>query len=102
MFSFFDKKPNKYDVVEYAVGANQTNNQISLQSGWHLNEKRAYGAVQIVTDQTITIRLNSVSNPAFTMTASQSPLQIDWIAVSDMFITTGASGSAFKVIAAHV
>lgn len=102
LFSFFDKKPSKYDVVEYSVGNNQTDNQISLQAGWHSKEKKPYGGLYITVDQTVTLKFNSTTNPSITVTASQSPFTVDYLVVSDIFISTGASGCNFKVLAVHV
>lgn len=98
MFGFYERKPKLYDSVEFTLPLNSSNYDLGAnQAAWHSIVKESYGCVQIVTDQTITIKFNSASAPGVTMTASQSPFQVDFLQVSNMFLsnTTAANIKIF-------
>lgn len=99
MFGFYEKKPSKYDSVEFSLPLNSTNYDLGAnQANWHANVKENYGCVQIVTDQTVTVKFNSSSNPGVTVTASMSPYQVDFLQVSNMFLTN-TTAAAMKILA---
>lgn len=104
LFSFFDKKPSKYDSVEFGLATGQSNYSLSAnQAAWHANEKKPYGGLYIVTDQTVTVKFNSSANPGVTVTSSQSPFMVDFLAVSDIFISNASGSTAnIKILAVHV
>lgn len=52
--------------------------------------------VLLRSDQTITIRLNATTNPAITVEGGVA-YEIDWLQVSDIFVTTTAVSNPIKV-----
>lgn len=82
-----------YDCASIAVVTASTNYDLKANSSGTLfaNVSNA-NYVRIVTDQTISIRFNSTSMPAITMTSTQSPLVFDQLNVGNIYITN-ASGS---------
>ncbi len=77
--------------TDYDVQANQTNlfNVTTSKTGY------AAWYVRIITDQTVTIKLNKTTNDAITLTSSMSPFLIDEIvSVSNIFITNNSGNTA--------
>ena len=89
---------SKYDYVNSFVVADSTTNYDlkAQQATAFKNVKRAW-LVVIWTDQDISIRFNSTSNPAIAVGISKSPFELRYIlGVSNIYITN-ASGNAANV-----
>ena len=84
-----------YDNVEYTVANGQTNNDFSAQTGAFSNIKTAH-FVSFRTDVTVTVRFNATANAAITVTSTDSPLEIDRIEVTNIYVTN-ASGSTANI-----
>lgn len=84
--------------ADYDVAANQT----ALFGGTTSNAFKPVYFVRIVTDQTITVKFNSTSNAAVTITSTMSPFLMDEVIEVDNIYITNNSGSAanIKVLAA--
>ncbi len=76
--------------TNYDVASNQTN----LFGGSTSVVAKPY-FIRIITDQTITVKLNSTSNDAITITSSMSPLVLDEvIEVRNIYITNNSGATA--------
>ena len=99
MSPFYERKPSKYDSVEFTLPLNSTNYDLGAnQAAWHANVKEMYGCVQIITSQTVGIKFNSTANPTVTITSSQSPFLVDFLQVSNMFLTN-TTAADMKILA---
>ena len=89
----FGEKSHLYDSSEFTAPLNTTNYDVaSNNASFCANAKiasgqRACGRIRLVTDQTITIKLNLTTNPAITITSSESPFFIDDVVINNVFIT---------------
>ena len=96
-FSFTSRA---YDNAEFTVANATTNynvktNQANLFGGADSDAGLNVYYVRIVTDQTVTVRFNSTSNDAITITSSQSPFVMDEIIeVENIFITNNSGSTA--------
>lgn len=95
-----------YDNAEFSVATGTSDydvkaNQSNLFGGDDANIALPY-FVKIVTDQTITVKLNETTNDSITITSSMSPLVLDeLIEVKRMYITNNSGNTAnIKVLTA--
>ena len=84
--------------TDYDVAANQTN----LFGGATSTTGICMYFIRIVTDQTITVKLNSTGDDSITVTSSMSPLVLDEvIEVRNIYITNNPGFTAnVKILAA--
>jgi len=91
-----------YESVEFALATASTDydldaNQADFLSVFSSKTNTPYPSqVMIRTDQTITIKLNSTGNHAITITATDSPIILKGLEISNMFISN-ASGSTANI-----
>lgn len=91
-----NKRSNKYDSAEFTLATGQSNYDVrSGQSDAFSNVKLSTRTL-IRTNVALTIEINSASNPGITVGPEDSPLDIDWQEVSNIFITN-ASGSTASI-----
>jgi hypothetical protein len=53
--------------------------------------------ISIRTDKTITVRLNAVTNDPITVTSNDSPFELNYIQVDNIFITNTVTGATAHV-----
>jgi hypothetical protein len=101
----FNPPENYYENLEFTVADATTNQQLSLQTGWGAffgvgpaatNKGGHANKISIRTDQTITVKLNSTSEHAITVRASDSPFELSGIEIAEAYFTN-ASGSTANV-----
>ena len=89
-------KNDRYDAASFTVATGQTNRDIKVNVTDLWKNFTDARFMRITTDQTITIRLNSVDNPGIVMTATESPRkftrQEEWMVITNLYVTN-ASGS---------
>jgi len=79
--------------TDYDVASNQTN----TFGGADSSVGKPVYFISLRSDQTVTVKLNSTSNDAITITSTSSPLELDEvIEVSNIYITNN-SGSAANI-----
>jgi hypothetical protein len=89
-----------YDAVSTTVATGQTNRDMKANESslWKAFSDARF--MRITTDQTITIRLNSTSNPGIIMTSSESPRKFvrdeEGMVITNVYITN-ASGSVANI-----
>jgi len=89
-------KNDKYDAATIAVATGQTNRDIKANEPLLWNNFTDARFMRLTTDQTITVRLNSTSNPWILITSSESPMvfnrQDQGMVITNIYVTN-ASGS---------
>ena len=99
MSPFYERKPSLYDSVEFALPIGSSDYDLGAnQAAWHANVKTNYGCLQIVTDQEIRVKFNKTTNPTVTITSSQSPFQVDFLQVSNLYMTSTPAANV-KILA---
>lgn len=91
-----------YDfVASFAVSDPTTNYDVDV------NQSAAFSNIEVArcmilwTDQDITVRLNSTSNPAIAVSAGDSPIEIrDMIQITNIYITTTGITANIKIFLA--
>lgn len=95
-----DANNTVYDAVSTTVATGQTNRDMKANNATLFANVTTARFMRITTDQTITIRLNSTSNPWIVMTATESPRKFTrWeesMAISNFYVTN-ASGSTANI-----
>ena len=83
---------NKYDSAEFTLATGQTNYSLDANQAASFANVPVWKRTLMRTNVTVTIRLNANTNPAITVSALDSPFEIDWQEITNIFITN-ASGS---------
>ena len=101
MSNIYQQVEQYYENVEINVTTGSTNSQLStlgttFQSKLNTtnNSTENATAVMIRTSQTITVRLNKVTNDAITITSADSPYEISGIKITDIWITNTSGSTA--------
>lgn len=68
-----DSFNEKYDAVSTTVATGQTNRDMKANNATLFANVDKARFCRITTDQTVTIRFNSTSNPGIVMTSTESP-----------------------------
>lgn len=85
-----------YDNVEFSLDNDTTNYDVKTNQATAFNNINIATDVSIRTDKTITTRFNSTTNPAITVTSSDSPFNFDSLRVTNIYLTN-SSGSAANI-----
>jgi len=89
-----------YDNSEFSLATGQTDYDVATNQTYAWNNVTVAKYMTIRTDQTITIKLNSDSNDAITVTSSDSPYVFDYeklgLEITNVYITN-ASGSTAAI-----
>lgn len=90
---------------DYSLVTNQIsptgnlNSYFGAVNGANASGGREATRVQIRTNQTISIKLNSTSNNAITIASTDSPFTIDGIKITDIFLSNSSgSTAAIKIL----
>ena len=91
----------EFTVANATTNYNVASNQTNLFGGASSIVSIPY-FIRIMTDQTITVKLNSTDNDAITITSSSSPFVLDeTIEVQNIFVTNNSGATAnVKVLTA--
>lgn len=91
-------KNTKYDAASFTVATGQTNRDIKANEADLWKNFADARFMRITTDQTVSIRLNSTSNPAIVMTATESPRKFtraeEGIVITNIYITNTSGSTA--------
>lgn len=91
-------KNTKYDAASFTVATGQTNRDIKANVPALWNNFTDARFMRITTDNTITIRLNSTSNPWIVMTSTESPRkftrQEEGMIIENIYITNASWNTA--------
>jgi len=94
--SVIDSYNTIYDAASTTVATGQINRDMKANNATLFANVDKARFVRITTDQVVTIRFNSTSNPAIIMTASESPRKLtrseEGLIVENIYVTN-ASGS---------
>lgn len=90
-----------YENVEFNVTDQSTNydvaaNQATFMSNFGPNNvvNQLPTSVQIRTNQTISVKLNSTANHAITITSTDSPFLIEGVKITNIFISNSSGSTA--------
>ena len=83
-----------YDNAEFTVATATTDYNVSTNESDAFNNVSLARYVSIRTDQTITVRLNSTSNNLITITSSDSPLTVNTLEVTNVFVSNSSGSTA--------
>jgi hypothetical protein len=84
-----------YDAAEFTVSTGTTNYDVDTNQSALWNNISSPGYINIRTDQTISLRLNSVANPLITITSTDSPFILqNSLPVTNIFITNSSGNTA--------
>ena len=86
-----------YDSLETTLGV--VTNQSLKALGLFVNASPVAHHLVLRSDQTITVKLNSTASPTITVEGG-IPLELHYIEMTDVFVTTTAASNPIKVIAA--
>ena len=88
--------PNgSYDAAEFTVSSGTSNYDVKTNQTALWANVSSPGYINIRTDQTISLRLNSVSNPLITITSTDSPFILqNSLPVTNIFITNSSGSTA--------
>lgn len=85
-----------YDNAEFTVANGTTDYDVSANEAKAFNNVPLARYVSIRTDVTITVKFNATTNDSITITSSDSPLTLDVLEVSNIYISN-ASGSTANI-----
>jgi hypothetical protein len=85
-----------YDSAEFTLATGNTDYNVRTQVAAFFNSIKVYRRVEIRTNANISIKLNSTSNSAISVSFTDSPYTLDIIEVTNIFITN-ASGSTASI-----
>ena len=90
-----------YDSVEFTLATGLTNYDLDAQQSAAFSNIPTWTSCVIRTDKTITIRLNSTSNPAITINDYESPFHLRTeIEITNIYITNASGDTAsIKILA---
>lgn len=97
----YPEEVTAYDSAEFTIPASQTNYDVKSNQPNTFNNVPVARFVELLTDQTIGVRFNSVANPVITLTAVEAKLTIhpteERLAVTNIFVTTGINATNIKL-----
>ncbi len=90
---------DKYDSVEFTLSAGSTDYNLDANQSNAFANVRPWKRTLIRTNVTISIKINSTSNHSITISNLDSPFEIDWQEVTNLFITNSSGNTAsIKII----
>ena len=92
--STFVNKQLFYDSSEFTVADAVTDQDVKATESDAFDRVTVSGVTHIITDQTISIRLNDVTSSVMTVTSSESPLILDAVKVNNLFISNSSGAGA--------
>lgn len=95
-----------YESIEFNLSTGQTDYNVASNQATFLE---VFGPTKVVqkhptnliirTNQTITVKFNSASNHAITVTSTDSPLEVSGLEVQNVFLTNSSgSTAAIKIL----
>jgi hypothetical protein len=81
-----------YDNVEFTLATGQTDYDVKTNVAGAFSNVATARNINIRTDVTITIKFNATTNTSITITSSDSPLKVDTLEITNIYISN-ASGS---------
>jgi len=85
-----------YDNVEFSLDNSTTDYDVKTNQATAFSNIKTATDISIRTDKTITIKFNSSSNPAITITSTDSPFGFDSMRVTNLYLSN-SSGSAAAI-----
>lgn len=96
--SVIDSYNTTYDAVSTTVVTGQTNRDMKANNATLFANVDQARFVRITTDQTVTIRFNSTTNPWIIMTSSESPRKFtraeEGLIVTNIYVTNASWSTA--------
>lgn len=93
-----DSNNNIYDAVSTTVATGQTNRDMKANNATLFANVDKARFCRITTDQTVTIRFNSTSNPWIVMTATESPRKWtrteEGLVITNIYVTNASWSTA--------
>lgn len=89
-----------YENIEFNLSTGQTNYDLDSNQSTFLevfgaaNNNRFPTSVEIRTNETISVRLNTTSGHSVTIASTDSPYKIEGIEISNMFLTNSSGSTA--------
>ena len=85
---------NKYDSVEFTLATGQTNYSLDANKAGSFNNVPVWKRTLMRTNVPVSIRLNATANDAITVSSFDSPIEIDWQEITNIFITNNSGSTA--------
>jgi hypothetical protein len=82
-----------YENHEYNVTTASTNDSLQAQTG-AFDTVHVATLVSIRTNETITIKFNDTGNDGVTVTSTDSPFEIDYLEVTNVYISNASGNTA--------
>lgn len=96
------EKTNKYDYASFIVNTGTTDYDVRANvAAMFNNRESAYGLLEITTDQDVSIKFNSTSNPGIDVTSTMSPYKRDDLVVDKIYISNASGINATITIYAN-
>jgi len=90
---------DSYESKEFAL-TNQTNHDVKVSQSMFLDAKVPVAhKMSIRTDAAISIKLNSSDNDAISVAAAESPFFLDFLEITNIFITNTGTANIKVIIA---
>jgi hypothetical protein len=90
---------SKYDSVEFNLNHGSSDYDVDDNQANFRSKIKVYRRIDLRTNATITIKINSVSNQSITVSPTDSPYKIDFVEVYNLFITNNSgSTAAIKIL----
>lgn len=91
----YSDRQNKYDYTSLTQATATTDVDIrTTEATAFKNWSSVYSLVEITTDQEISVKFNSTTMPAITITSSMSPYVRDDLAIQDIYISNASWSNA--------
>jgi len=84
----------KYDSVEFTLATGSTDHDLESNESGAFNNVNPWGRTLIRTNIPISIKLNSTSNDSISISPLDSPFEVDWQEVTNIFITNSSGDTA--------
>ena len=90
---------NKYDSVEFTLATGQTDSSLDATQSGSFNNVPVWKRTLIRTNVAVSIKLNATTNDAIAISPLDSPFEIDWQEITNIFITNDSGNTAsLKII----
>jgi hypothetical protein len=85
---------DKYDSAEFTLATGQTNYDVKANQAASFANIKVYKRLEIRTNVTLSVKFNSTSNAAVTISATDSPYTMEWLEVTNIYITNSSGSTA--------
>ena len=84
----------KYDSAEFTLATGQTNYNVKTNQAASFSNIPVAKRLEIRTNVAISVKFNSSANAAITISPTDSPYTMEWLEVTNIFITNNSGSTA--------